>query len=82
MPIKVLLVRTLLLVVYCMFGSWLFHYVERTPITYSEMSSKMLQELHWKYNVSAFMNHSEFMTFTKRGLRSREDRQEGGLELS
>ena len=63
MPTKTLLKRTLLLVAYCMFGSWLFHYVEKTPITYSEMSANMLDELHRKYNVT--MNQSEFMKFAE-----------------
>ena len=70
MPTKVLFVKTLLLVAYCMFGSWLFHCVERTPITHSEMSSKMLEELHWKYNVSAFMNHSEFTKFAEEAFEA------------
>ena len=46
-----------------MFGSWLFHYVEKKPITYSEMSATMLDELHRKYNVT--MNQSEFMKFAE-----------------
>lgn len=46
-----------------MFGSWLFHYVERTPISYSEMSAKMLVELHRKYNV--VLNQHEFAEFAK-----------------
>ena len=46
-----------------MFGSWLFHYVERTPISYSEMSANMLVELHRKYNVA--LNQYEFAEFAK-----------------
>ena len=53
--------RTLLLLAYCMFGSWLFHHVEKTPITYSQMSAKMLDDLYHKYNVT--MNQTEFMEF-------------------
>ena len=53
--------RTFLLVAYSMFGSWLFYYIEQTPITYKEMSANMLDELKQKYNVS--MNHSDFTGF-------------------
>ena len=44
-----------------MFGSWLSHDVEKTPITYSEMSATMLDELHRKYNVT--LSQYEFMEF-------------------
>lgn len=46
-----------------MFGSWLFHCVEKTPISYNEMSAKMLVELHRKYNVA--LNQHEFIEFAK-----------------
>lgn len=53
--------RILLLIVYTMLGSWMFHCVEKTPITYKEMSANMLEKLHYKYQVA--MNHSEFTAF-------------------
>ncbi|XP_078377556.1 uncharacterized protein LOC144660710 [Oculina patagonica] len=53
--------RTFLFAAYSMFGSWLFYYIERTPITYKEMSANMLDELKQKYNMS--MNHSDFTAF-------------------
>lgn len=53
--------RTFLFVAYSMLGSWLFCYVERTPITYKEMSANMLKELKQRYNVA--MDHSDFMAF-------------------
>lgn len=53
--------RTFLLTAYSMLGSWLFCYVERTPITYKEMSANMLDELQQKYNIA--MNHSDFTAF-------------------
>ena len=58
---KILLGRTFLFLSYLMLGAWLFSYVERTPVTYSEMSAKMLSKLHQKYNIA--MSHSEFMAF-------------------
>ncbi|XP_020603098.1 uncharacterized protein LOC110042100 [Orbicella faveolata] len=53
--------RTFLFAAYSMLGSWLFCYVERTPITYKEMSANMLDELRQKYNIT--MNHSDFIAF-------------------
>ena len=53
--------RTFLLAAYSMLGSWLFCYVERTPVTHKEMSAIMLDELRQKYNIT--MNQSDFITF-------------------
>lgn len=53
--------RTFLFAAYIMLGSWLFCYVERTPVTHKEMSSNMLDELRQKYNIT--MNHFDFITF-------------------
>lgn len=53
--------RTFLFAAYSMFGSWFFYYIERTPITYKEMSANMLDELKQKYNIA--MNHSDFTAF-------------------
>ena len=53
--------RTFLFAAYSMLGAWLFCYVERTPITYKEMSANMLDELRQKYNIT--MDHSDFIAF-------------------
>ena len=53
--------RMFLLAAYSMLGSWLFSYVERTPVTYKEMSAIMLDELRQKYNIT--MNRFDFIRF-------------------
>ena len=51
-----------------MFGAWLFYYVKRTPVTYSEMSAKILSELHQKNNTA--MSHTEFMAFANEAYKA------------
>lgn len=70
MTTKTVLGRTLLLTAYVMFGSWLFHLIEETPITYSEISAKMLDDLYQRCNISACLNRSEFMSFAEQAYEA------------
>ena len=66
--LKTSLWRTFLFVAYSMLGSWLFCYVEMTPITYKEMSANMLDELRQTYNIT--MNHSDFIAFANNAYKA------------
>lgn len=66
--VKKSLFRTFLFCAYSILGSLVFHYVERKPICHKEMSFKMLEELHRKYNVS--LNQSEFTEFANDVFRA------------
>ena len=60
--------RTFLFTTYSMLGSWLFWYVERTPVNHKETSANMLDELRQKYNIT--MNHSDFTAFANDAYRA------------